>query len=142
VARSGVRCMDAAARGVAGIVGADVAVVTGERRAAGGGTNGERVGRGGGGTPWRVPPEPVSLVVQALPSSHGAVFGVWTQPVAGLQESSVQPLPSSQLGAGPEWQRPATQTSFVVQALPSLHDAPSAFTGLEHWPVPGSQTPA
>src|SRR5207244_3747241 len=47
----------------------------------------------------------------------------WTQPVAGLHESSVHPLPSSQFGGGPPAHAPPEQTSFVVQALPSLHAA-------------------
>ena len=42
------------------------------------------------------------------------------QPVAGLQESFVQTLPSSQFNAVPP-QTPPAQVSFVVQALPSLH---------------------
>src|SRR5438445_335288 len=74
-----------------------------------------------GGPPTHVPPEHVSLVVQALPSSHGTVFGVWTQPLAGSQESSVQGLPSSQLSSGPPAHAPAAQVSAVVQALPSWH---------------------
>ena len=32
--------------------------------------------------------------------------------------------------------------SVCVQALPSLHEVPSIFAGLEQTPVPGSQTPA
>jgi hypothetical protein len=39
-----------------------------------------------------------------------------------LQESSVQTLPSLQLGAGPPTQLPPEQVSFVVQALLSLHE--------------------
>src|SRR3989442_1318617 len=77
----------------------------------------------GGGPPTHVPPAQVSAVVQALPSVHGSVFGVWTQPVAELQESVVHTLPSSQLSAGPPTQTPLAQTSAVVQALPSLQGA-------------------
>src|SRR5437870_9804792 len=72
-----------------------------------------------GGPPTHVPPEHVSLVVQALPSSHGAVLGACTQPVAGSHESMVQTFPSSQLRAGPPVHRPFEQASPVVQALPS-----------------------
>jgi len=75
----------------------------------------------GGAPPTQAPPLHVSLVVQALPSLHGALLLVWTQPVAGSQPSSVQPLPSLQFGAGPPMQRPPLQASLVVQALPSLH---------------------
>jgi hypothetical protein len=38
-----------------------------------------------------------------------------------LQESSVQTLPSLQLGGGPPTQTPAAQASPVVHALPSSH---------------------
>jgi hypothetical protein len=43
-----------------------------------------------------------------------------TQPVEGLQESSVQTLLSLQIAAVPGVPNPFTQTSFVVQALLSL----------------------
>jgi len=39
-------------------------------------------------------------------------------------------------------QAPATQLSVRVQALPSLHGAPSALAGLLHAPVAGLQVPA
>src|SRR5437870_2994002 len=100
-----------------------------------------------GGPPTHVPPEHVSLVVHALPSSHGtvlgactqpvagshesvvqalrsshgAVFGVWTQPLFESQESLVQGLPSSQSSAGPPTHAPIAQVSAVVQTLPSWH---------------------
>src|SRR3989442_1511122 len=77
----------------------------------------------GGGPPTPVPPLQVSFVVQALPSLHGAVLFVWTQPVAGLQLSVVQTFPSSQFGAGPPTHVPPLQVSFVVHGLPSLHGA-------------------
>src|SRR5439155_1308198 len=72
---------------------------------------------------WRTPPVQVSAVVQALASSQGAVFGVWTQPVAGSHESSVQTFASLQLGGGPPTQVPPAHVSVVVQALPSVQDA-------------------
>jgi hypothetical protein len=77
----------------------------------------------GGAPPTQVPPEQVSFVVQALPSLQEAVLFVWTQPVAGLHESSVQTFPSLQLGGTPPTQLPPEHVSFVVQALPSSHDA-------------------
>src|SRR5439155_805055 len=77
----------------------------------------------GDGPPTHLPPLHLSLVVQAFPSLHGAVLFVWKQPVAGLQVSSVQTLPSSQLSAGPPTQPPLLQVSLVVQALPSLQGA-------------------
>ena len=48
---------------------------------------------------------------------------VWVQPVPALQPSSVQTLPSSQLGGGPPTQLPPLQWSLVVQASLSLHGA-------------------
>ena len=77
----------------------------------------------GAGPPRHRPPLHLSLVVQAFPSLHGAVLFVWMQPVAGLQLSSVQPLPSSQLSAGPPTQPPLLQVSLIVQAFPSLQGA-------------------
>src|SRR5262249_26559846 len=73
------------------------------------------------GPPTQVPPLHVSAVVQALPSSQDAVLLVCTQPVAMLQLSFVQTLPSLQLGGGPPTPVPALQASLVVQALPSSH---------------------
>jgi hypothetical protein len=60
--------------------------------------------------------------VQALPSLHGAVLGVYTQPVAGLHESSVHGLASLQTRVTPP-QVPALHTSLVVHASPSLQAA-------------------
>ena len=62
----------------------------------------------------QAPPAHASPVVQALPSSHDALLLTWTHPVAGLQLSSVQGLPSLQL-TGSLTQAWATHRSFVVQ---------------------------
>lgn len=51
--------------------------------------------------PTHTPLEQKSPVVQALPSLQLPEVGVLVQPVAALQESTVQTLPSLQLGAGP-----------------------------------------
>ena len=75
------------------------------------------------GPPTQAPPVQVSEVVHAFPSLHAAALFVWTQPVAGLQESSVQPLLSLQSSAGPPAQVPALQVSPVVHVFPSLHAA-------------------
>jgi hypothetical protein len=53
------------------------------------------------------------------PAVHWPAPGVNTQPVAGLQESAVQLLPSLQTSAGPPWQSPPEHVSPVVQAFPS-----------------------
>jgi len=86
--------------------------------------------------PTHDPAAQVSLVVHALPSSHGAVFGVLTHPVAGLHESSVQPLESLQFGGGPPTQAPMLQVSLVVHALPSSQ---GAVLGVATHPVAASQ---
>jgi hypothetical protein len=96
----------------------------------------------GGAPPTHAPLLQVSFVVHALPSSHGAVLFVFTQPLTGSHESSVHTLPSSQFGGNPPTHAPLPQVSLVVQASPSSHATPSAFAGLEHWPVAGSQVPA
>jgi len=73
---------------------------------------------------WQVPPEHVSPVVQALPSSHAAVLFVKTQPVAGAQVSVVQTLPSLQTSVPvPGRQLPPPHVSPVVQALLSSQAA-------------------
>src|SRR5207244_307877 len=56
-------------------------------------------------------------------SLQGAVLFECTQPVAGLHESSVQTLPSSQSSGGPPTHTPPEHVSFVVQTLPSSHGA-------------------
>src|SRR5207244_1018879 len=75
------------------------------------------------GPPTQPPLLQVSLVVQPFPSVHGAVLVLWTQPVLGLQVSSVQTLPSSQLGARPPTHTPPPHRSLRVQAFPSSHEA-------------------
>jgi hypothetical protein len=67
----------------------------------------------------QVPLPQLSPVVQALPSSHASVLFVNTHPVAGLQLSVVQTLPSSQITPAPDRQMPPPQVSPDVQALPS-----------------------
>src|SRR5438128_2644768 len=74
-------------------------------------------GQTGGGPPTQVPPSQVSAVVQASPPSHGELFAVFTQPVAGSHESVVQALPSLQgsvLGA------PPTHAAAPLQVLPLM----------------------
>ena len=67
---------------------------------------------------------------------------VYTQPLAGWHESSVQASSSLQFGGGPLTQAPLPQVSFVVHASPSLQGVPSARDGSLHAPVVGLQTPA
>ena len=76
------------------------------------------------GAPEQAPAVQWSEPVQALPSVQAlALLFVKTHPVAGLQESSVQLLPSLQGSAGPPVQTVAAHTSFVVHLLPSLQGA-------------------
>src|SRR5438105_4328997 len=77
----------------------------------------------GAAPPTQTPSVQVSPVVQALPSSQEAVLLAFTHPVALLHESSVQWLPSLQLGAAPPTQTLNAQVSPVVQALPSSQEA-------------------
>src|SRR5439155_1019499 len=75
-----------------------------------------------GGLPGlQVPPPQTSRPLQTVPSSHGFVLLACWQPFAASQESSVQTLPSSQLGAVPGLQVPAPQTSRPLQTVPSSH---------------------
>ena len=71
----------------------------------------------------QVPPEQTSGPLQTVSSSHAFELFAYTQPVAGLQESSVQSLPSSQLLEAPPAHAPLLQASGPVQALPSSHGA-------------------
>jgi hypothetical protein len=75
----------------------------------------------GGAPPAQLPAEHMSVVVQAFPSVQADTLFTYSQPVAGLQESSVQTLPSLQTGGGPLTQTPAEHVSPVVHAFPSLH---------------------
>jgi hypothetical protein len=68
------------------------------------------------------------------------VLFVKTQPVAGLQLSVVQTLPSLHTIVVPP-QAPPEQESPDVHAFPSSHVDPSAAFGFEQIPVAGSQVP-
>src|SRR5438128_24098 len=89
--------------------------------------------------PTQVPPLHTSVVVHGLPSLHGALLLVWTQPpaTAGLQLSSVQTLLSSQFFAPLPTHVPPLQTSVVVHGLPSLHGA-LLLVGTQRPPPAGS----
>jgi hypothetical protein len=73
-----------------------------------------------GDPPRHVPPEQVSDVVQALPSSHEAVLFVYVQPFAASHESFVHTLPSLQFFDAVPEQDPPAHTSPIVQASLSL----------------------
>ena len=78
----------------------------------------------------------MSLVVHALLSLQGLALFVCTQPLAGLHESLVQTLLSSQLTAVPPLHTPAVHASFVVHALPSSQ---LPLTGEKTQPLAGLQ---
>ena len=85
------------------------------------------------GVPAQTPLEQTSPIVQTLLSSQGFEFATCVHPLAGLQLSSVQGLPSLQSTGAPPMQTPPEQVSFVVHALPSSH-APG--TGVPPWHRP------
>ena len=64
--------------------------------------------------------------MQRLPSLHAVPLatGVFWQPVAGVQLSVVQALPSLQLRAEPAVQVPPWQVSLPLHRLASLHAVP------------------
>jgi hypothetical protein len=78
--------------------------------------------------PTQVPELQASVCVQALPSEQVFVSSlVATQPDAGLHESSVQALPSSQVIGFEPVHAPALQASVCVQASPSEQVLVSSF---------------
>jgi hypothetical protein len=80
------------------------------------------------GFPLQVPAAHTSPVVHALPSLHGLVVGVLTQPEAGLHESAVHWFPSLQSAVGPGAHTPfPSQPSLRVHALPSVHGEPTGW---------------
>jgi len=87
-------------------------------------------------------PPPHTSSVHELPSSaHGDVLLPYTQPVATLQESSVQTLPSLQLKGAPATHCPESlQVSPIVQALASLHDPPVGTGACSHPAAPHVST--
>jgi hypothetical protein len=79
----------------------------------------------------------VSGPLQTFPSEHGTPFStvVATQPLAGLQLSVVQGLPSLQTSGVPALHVPPWQVSAPLHGLPSLHAVPLATTALVHTPA-------
>jgi hypothetical protein len=75
----------------------------------------------GGGPPAHAPPEQLSAVVQASPSSQDAEFGVWTQPDDALHESSVHTSASAQSMV--EFTQVESWHVSVVQAFSSEQSA-------------------
>jgi hypothetical protein len=84
------------------------------------------------GIPVHVPLVQTSPVVHAEPSLHAvpSAAGVWTQPVPGLQLSSVQELPSSQVSPAPATHVPVVGVFGVLQLDVAVH-----------WSAEGHTTP-
>ncbi len=78
----------------------------------------------------------MSPFVQASESSHAAVLGAKSQPVAGMQLSFVHRFVSSQTIGAPGTHDPAAQMSPFVQASESSH---AAVLGAKSQPVAGMQ---
>lgn len=100
------------------------------------------------GAPAEQTPLPlqVSAIVQASPSSH-IVPAATGSPLVQLPLPGSQP-PWKQTGGGgqvfglPGWQLPPEQTSFSVQALPSVQTTPLFGDPRPHVPLDGSHTPS
>jgi hypothetical protein len=74
------------------------------------------------GVPTHNPLTQISFTVPGFPSLQGKLLLVYTQPMAGLHESSVHMFASLQTREMPAWHVPPLQVSFCVQAFPSLQD--------------------
>src|SRR5437879_4354566 len=99
-----------------------------------------------GFAPTQAPSWQESLWVQASPSEQAlpsAWFGLEHVPLAGSQIPATWHWSSAGQTPGfAPMQLPAWQVSVCVQASPSAQALPSAWFGLEHVPLAGSQTPA
>src|SRR6478735_5205820 len=96
---------------------------------------------------WQLPFTQWPLIMHMSEVSRQVVpsgtFTGWQWPVAGSHEPGRrQELSGGQTTGLPPTHTPAWQVSVWVQALPSLQAVPSVLSGLEHWPVAESQTPA
>ena len=76
-----------------------------------------------GTSPWQLPEEHASLMVEALPSSQEvpSTTGVSWQPLPGLQEESMHCVEGAQVGAMPATHAKFWQVSVPLHAFPSLH---------------------
>src|SRR5437879_8131894 len=99
-----------------------------------------------GFAPTQAPSWQESICVQASPSEQAlpsAWFGLEHVPLAGSQIPATWHWSSAVQTTGfAPMQLPAWQVSVWVQASPSAQALPSAWFGLEHVPLAGSQTPA
>jgi hypothetical protein len=99
----------------------------------------------GSALPIQIPAWQASFLVQALPSLHAAPLGAGgfeQAPVSGLHVPATWhwSLGVHTTGFDPV-QAPPSQSSILVQALPSLHAVPLGARGFEHAPVSGSHVP-
>src|SRR5947199_9233274 len=85
--------------------------------------------------PMHLPPEQLSPVVAALPSSHANALARCTQPTTGgVQRSVVQTLASSQFSGVPR-HAPRVHVSPTVQTLPSVQGIALKLRN-PHFPAP------
>ena len=95
--------------------------------------------------PVQMPAWQVSVVVQALLSSHALPLvagGLLQVPVDRSQVPAAWQMSDAVQTTAVPTQVPAWQRSVVVHMLLSLQVVPSVASGLLHWPVVGSQVPA
>src|SRR5262245_54513473 len=86
--------------------------------------------------PMHTPPEQLSPVVAALPSSQRSALLMFSQPtLGGVHRSVVHGFPSTQFLGVPR-QAPAVQVSATVQTFPSVQASPSFRLTEPHTPAP------
>jgi hypothetical protein len=82
-----------------------------------------------------------SVSTLPFPQAASQPLGAEHTPSVGLQTPGVaQSWPGQTTGLAPV-HTPAWQMSVCVQAFPSEHELPFAFTGFEQTPFAGSHTP-
>ena len=86
------------------------------------------------------------MPLSQVPDEFGASHGVPSATLTLLQVPSPLQVPAMHGFAGTQEYRvpphiPVVQTSFDVQALPSLQTTPSGLEGFEQTPVEGSHVP-
>jgi hypothetical protein len=87
---------------------------------------------------WQTPAKHVSTPLHASPSAQEFVLSfVNPHPVAALQLSSVQGLPSWQINGVPDWHTPTRHVSAPLQASPSLQLVPVE----SNWQLAEQQSP-
>jgi hypothetical protein len=91
-----------------------------------------------GTTPWQIPVEHASSMVDGLPSLQGvpSATGKSWQPLAGLQEESMHWVDGEQVGAVPATHAKFWQVSVPLHAFPSSQWASAVHSGTTPWQIP------